>query len=90
LHGVYCFNQYADTCAVLPQATINHIENQMKSAVEGSSKLQSENDKMGGKLNDIVKKYQAREAVSWLYCAFLWLLTKYLSTAKRKREMLFY
>ena len=42
----------------------------MKNAVEGSHKLQSENERIGGKLNEIVEKYQDREAVSDLISVF--------------------
>ena len=49
---------------------MDRIQNQMKNAVEGSHKLQSENERIGGKLNEIVEKYQDREAVSDLISVF--------------------
>ena len=42
----------------------------MKTAVDGSNKLQSENERIGGKLNEIVEKYQEREKVSWTEITF--------------------
>nr|CAB3234999.1 gamma-taxilin [Phallusia mammillata] len=43
------------------QTTVNRIESQMRNAVEGSKQIQSENEKMGGKLNEIVAYHKNRE-----------------------------
>ena len=57
------------------QSTLDRIQNQMKTAVDGSNKLQSENERIGGKLNEIVEKYQEREAVSGHYVTLLHYIT---------------
>ncbi|CAK8671920.1 unnamed protein product [Clavelina lepadiformis] len=43
------------------QTTLNRLQNQMKTAVDGSKMLQSENERIGGKLNEIVEQYKSRE-----------------------------
>lgn len=45
------------------QSSLTHIESKMKLAIDGNTKLSSENESMHKRLTEMMQKYQQREKV---------------------------
>ena len=70
------------------QSSLTHIESKMKLAIDGNTKLSSENESMHKRLTEMMQKYQQREKVmiwmlllstsAYLYCLPIswWILLR--------------